>query len=89
MKKRVIIGGLHHESDTFNPIIAGRNDIWVLRGDELLAQREANSVSGEIVTLLEAGYEVIPTLIARAVPNGEWDREYYQEIGRASCRERV
>ena len=80
MKKRVIIGGLHHESDTFNPIITGRNDIWVLRGDELLAQREANSVSGEIVTLLEAGYEVIPTLIARAVPNGEWDREYYQEL---------
>lgn len=25
MKKRVFVGGLHHESDTFNPIITGRD----------------------------------------------------------------
>lgn len=80
MKKRVLVGGLHHESDTFNPIITSRDDIWVLRGDDLLNNRSDNSVSGAIDTLLKAGYEVIPTLVARAVPNGEWDKEYYEEL---------
>ena len=35
MAKRIVIGGLHHESDTFNPIITGRNDIYVYHGEEI------------------------------------------------------
>ena len=31
MSKRVFVGGLHHESDTFNPIITGRDEIRVTR----------------------------------------------------------
>jgi microcystin degradation protein MlrC len=80
MKKRVVVGGLHHESDTFNPIVTGEKDIWVLRGQELLDHIEDNSISGEIATLLKAGIEVIPTLVARAVPNGEWDKAYYLKL---------
>ena len=78
--KRVLVGGLHHESDTFNPIVTGRKDIWVRRGRELLDHKGRDSCSGEIATLLKAGYEVVPTLIARAVPNGEWDTGYYKEL---------
>lgn len=80
MKKRIFIGGLHHESDTFNPIITGRDDIWVTRGEDLLASKGRSSVNGIIATLTCAGYEVIPSLIARAVPNGVWDRAYYLEL---------
>lgn len=79
MKGRVFVGGLHHESDTFNPIITSREEIWVSRKEELLAKRES-SASGIINTLIAAGYEVIPSLVARAVPNGVWDRTYYQEL---------
>lgn len=79
MKKRVFVGGLHHESDTFNPIITGRNEIWVTRGQDLFVKRES-SISGIINTLIAAGYEVIPSLVARAVPNGVWDHAYYQEL---------
>ena len=79
MKGRVFVGGLHHESDTFNPIITSREEIWVSRKEELLAKRES-SASGIINTLVAAGYEVIPSLVARAVPNGVWDRTYYQEL---------
>ena len=75
-KKRVLVGGMHHESDTFNPITTGPDDIWVLRGKDLLEGKGQSSVFGSIATLKEAGYEVIPTLIARAVPNGEWDKDY-------------
>ncbi|MGH0053680.1 MAG: M81 family metallopeptidase [Sphaerochaetaceae bacterium] len=79
MKGRIFVGGLHHESDTFNPIITGKEDIWVTRGKALLVKEES-SVSGIINTLIAAGYEVIPSLVARAVPNGVWDRTYYQEL---------
>ncbi len=77
---RVFVGGLHHESDTFNPITTGRDDIWVLRGNELLNGKGRNSVFGMIHTLIGAGCEVIPGILARAVPNGEWDKEYYLEL---------
>lgn len=79
MKKRVFVGGLHHESDTFNPIITGRDEIWVTRGADLFTKRES-SYSGIINTLVAAGYEAIPSLVARAVPNGVWDHDYYQEL---------
>ena len=78
--KRVLVGGMHHESDTFNPITTGPDDIWVLRGKDLLEGKGQSSVFGSIATLKEAGYEVIPTLIARAVPNGEWDKDYYLSL---------
>ena len=81
-KKRVLVGGMHHESDTFNPMTTGRDDIWVLRGTELLEAKNKSSVCGSIATLHAAGYEVIPALIARAVPNGEWDKDYYLSLKR-------
>lgn len=80
MKKRVLVGGLHHESDTFNPIITSRDDIWVKRGVDLINNIKKDSCSGIIKTLIDHDIEVIPTLIARAVPNGEWDKEYYLEL---------
>ena len=80
MKKRVLVGGMHHESDTFNPITTGVDDIWVLRGKELLESKGQSSVCGAIATLKSAGYEVLPALIARAVPNGEWDKDYYLKL---------
>ena len=80
MKKRVLVGGMHHESDTFNPITTGENDIWVIRGKELIESKGQSSVCGAISTLKEAGYEVLPALIARAVPNGEWDKDYYLKL---------
>lgn len=80
MGKRVLVGGMHHESDTFNPIVTGEDDIWVYRGQELLEKLGDNSVSGIVATLRDHGYEVVPTLVARAVPNGEWDAAYYATL---------
>lgn len=80
MSKRVLIGGLHHESDTFNPIITSEKDIWVYRGQELINHKDKSSISGIIKTFSEVGYQIIPTLVARAVPNGEWNKEYYLSL---------
>lgn len=79
MAKRIAIGGFHHESDTFNPIITGKDDIRVSRGEEVLSFASRNAISGIIATL-NNDFELVPTLFARAVPNGEWDRDYYLEL---------
>ncbi len=79
--KKVVIGGFHHESDTFNPIVTGRDDITVKRGSELLLPYSGgeNALSGIVASLIDS-VELVPTLFARAVPNGEWDKEYYLEL---------
>ena len=78
--KRIVIGGFHHESNTFNPIIAGDNDIWVYRGAEFYDHMSDNSLSGIITALRKYNYEIIPTVLARAVPNGVWDRTIYLKL---------
>lgn len=80
MKKRILIGGLHHESDNFNPIITGKNDIWVVRGNDIITRKGKSSIDGIVSELQKHDYEIIPTIIARAVPNGEWDNSYYYEL---------
>ncbi|MDC7251038.1 MAG: M81 family metallopeptidase [Sphaerochaetaceae bacterium] len=80
MKKKILVGGLHHESDTFNPIITNKDDIWVKRGNQLINEIGQDSCSGIVKTLLDNDFEVVPTLIARAVPNGVWDKNYYLEL---------
>lgn len=79
--KRILIGGLHHESNSFSPIISGAGDFKVLRGDEIFDHiRDNDSISGIITTLRQAGYELIPTVFARAVPNGEVDYDFFQSL---------
>ncbi|MGN9166297.1 M81 family metallopeptidase [Tissierellaceae bacterium HCP3S3_D8] len=79
--KRVLIGGIHHESNSFNPIITREEDFSVIYGDDIFNNiRENDSTSGIITTLKKEGYEVIPTVFARAVPNGEVDYNFYMSI---------
>lgn len=79
--KRILIGGFHHESNSFSPIIAGEGDFKVLRGDEIFQHvRENDSISGIIATLQSAGHEVVPTVFTRAVPNGEVDYDFFQAL---------
>jgi len=79
-RRRVFVGGMHHESDTFNPIVTSREDIWVVRGRQLLESKGKESVNGIVDTLVSAGYDVVPGLVARAVPNGEWDQDCFMEL---------
>lgn len=36
--KRSIVASMMHESNSFNPIIAGENDFGVVRGEKLLRE---------------------------------------------------
>lgn len=74
---KIFTGGFHHESDTFNPIVTTIDDIIVRRGEELSSCMREDSLYGINNTLRENGHSVISSLHARAVPNGEWDKEAY------------
>ena len=79
--KRVLIAGLHHESNSFNPIVAGEKDFTVIHGEEIFNNlRDNDAISGIINTFKEKKYDIIPTVFARAVPNGEVDKKFYLRI---------
>ncbi|QSH94646.1 M81 family metallopeptidase [Treponema phagedenis] len=79
---RILVGGISHESNSFNPIITGINDFVVFRGEEVLTKGllPYYSSTGIIDTLRGWGWEVVPALVARAVPNGLVQHELYQSL---------
>ena len=79
--KRILVGAVNHESNSFNPIIAGEEDFLVLRGQAVLKRRKDNdALTGILDTLEEAGYEPVPTVFASAVPNGLVDRDFCRKL---------
>ncbi|MGL4252768.1 MAG: M81 family metallopeptidase, partial [Fusobacteriaceae bacterium] len=79
--KRILVGSMHHESNSFNPIIADERDFIIKYGrDALVFENHNNALRGITDTLLEGGYEIVPTLSARAVPNGEVSYELYSRL---------
>jgi microcystin degradation protein MlrC len=79
---RILIGGMNHESNTLNPIITGPEDFVVFYGEEILKEGllPYYSSTGIIETLREAGCAIVPTVLARAVPNGVVSAAFYQKI---------
>jgi len=79
---KIITAGFHHESNTFNPIITDSIDFNIYRGNEIYdGIKTYESVRGVVETLESYdGYEVIPTLFARAVPNGEVSNKLYYSL---------
>lgn len=76
--KRVLVASFHHESNTFNPIIAGEKDFFAFEKEELYNQfKDNDSLTGICTTLINEGYEIVPTVFMRGVPNGIIDKEFY------------
>lgn len=79
--KRILVGAMNHESNSFNPITAKEDDFLVLRGQAVLDRRKENdTLTGILDTLEEAGYIPVPTVFASAVPNGLVDRDFVQKL---------
>jgi microcystin degradation protein MlrC len=83
--RRVLIGGMLHETNTFNPIITGL-EAFKLRGlfcgDELLAARRGtqSEIGGFIAGLEDAGLGVVPAVFSEAMPAGLVSSEALQAI---------
>jgi len=79
--KRVLVAGMAHESNSFNPIIAGEADFPVVRGAALLSRRVPNDAMTGILDTLEAhGLQPVPALFTHAVPNGLVDLSFYLRL---------
>ena len=79
--KRVLVAAMSHESNSFNPIVAGEKDFQVLRGEDMIRRRAANdAITGVLDTLEAAGFTPVPTLFVSAVPNGLVDRAFYDRV---------
>ncbi|MDR0689461.1 MAG: M81 family metallopeptidase [Spirochaetaceae bacterium] len=81
---RILSGGMNHESNTLNPIITGPKDFVVFYGDEILKNGllPGYASTGIINALKEAGAEIVPTVLARAVPNGVVSAPFYYSLKR-------
>lgn len=69
---RIAIGGFHTECCTFSPLVATRDDFLILRGGEL---RAAYPFFDAV-----KGLEAVPLVRARALPGGQVERAFYEEI---------
>jgi microcystin degradation protein MlrC len=77
---RVVVGGISHETNTFNPLPTGLEAFRIQRGKDLLEDGAAKS-------LMESGVDVIPTIFARAPPSGLIKRNAYIHIKGSSTQE--
>ena len=79
---RIAVGGIMHESNTFNHRLTSFEDFRVQRGDELLSWwRDApHEVGGFIAGAESFGYELVPTLMAQATPGGMVTHEAFERL---------
>ena len=71
---RIAVGGIHTESNTFNPVPTRLEDFRVLRGEAL-----ANDDSFRALAAVRA-LTVLPTLHARALPGGPVEPSAYRAL---------
>jgi microcystin degradation protein MlrC len=79
---RILIGGMNHESNSLNPIITGAGDFVTFYGDEILdrGMMPGYSSTGIVGVLKKAGCEIVPAVLARAVPNGVVSASFYRDL---------
>lgn len=78
---RVFVAGLSHESDTFNPVLIRKKDVYVRSPEDVLAYSGRDAVSGIISRMKEEKeVEIFTSIFARAVPGGVWAEEAYIRV---------
>lgn len=88
---KVIVGLLHHESNSFNPELTGLDEFIVLKGKEVIEKSrlyERASLKGIIDTLTKNNIEILPTIVALPTSEGGLvKREAYEYLKDAYIHE--
>ncbi len=83
MKPRILLGGLFHETHTFLPAPTRWADFTVTRDAALLAKAgDESPVAGFLEAAARHGWEVVPTVDARATPSGPVEDEAFEQFWR-------
>ncbi len=83
--KRVLIGGMQHETNMFNPTLTGLDQFRIRSlffGEEIVARRRGtNSEAGGFIDSLERmGLEIVPSALGVAMPSGMVTEEVFDVI---------
>ena len=80
--KRVFIGGLHQESNSFNPVLATKNKFDVLNGEEIINAdiKRFSTVGGMLSVFKEADVELIGGVYMRSGSGGPVDGKTVDEF---------
>lgn len=80
--KRIAIGGIVHETNTFTPALTSLDFFTVDVGEGIIARWSgtSSSMGGALHGLNEAGYEAVPLLYATAMPSGIVADTAYQAL---------
>jgi microcystin degradation protein MlrC len=83
MTKRILLGGLFHETHTFVEEITGFESMRTRIGPDLLARRgDASTVDGFLSVAERHGWAVIPTVETSAMPSGTIDHAVFEDFWR-------
>ena len=79
---RIAVGGIMHESNTFNHRLTPLEAFRLQRGDELVSwwRDTPHEVGGFIAGAERFGYELFPALMAQATPGGMVTREAFERL---------
>ncbi len=81
MRRRVLIAGLFHETHTFLTERTPWSAFSVRRGSEFFVARgDGSPLSGVLEIADERGWDVIPTIDARATPSGTVDDAAFEQF---------
>ncbi len=81
MRRRVLIAGLFHETHTFLTERTPWSAFSVRRGHEFFAARgDGSPLAGVLEVADERGWEVIPTIDARATPSGTVEDSVFEQF---------
>lgn len=79
MSKRVLLAGLFHETHTFLEGVTELQDFSIRRGQELLdASGDGSPLAGVVEVATDFGWDVIPTIDARATPSATVSDEAFE-----------
>ncbi len=83
--KRVLIGGMQHETNMFNPALTGLDEFRIrglFFGDDIVAKRRGtNTETGGFIDSLEKnGIEIVPSALGVAMPAGMVTEEVFDVI---------
>ncbi len=81
MRRRVLIAGLFHETHTFLTERTSWSEFSVRRGQEFFTARgDGSPLAGVLDIADERGWDVIPTIDARATPSGTVEDSVFEQF---------
>ena len=81
-KKRILICGMHQESNSFNPVLSREEIFWIGEGESLAAFRGVNkSITGGMIdTLEDAGVDVVYGRMMSAASGAPQETAVYERL---------